>query len=294
MTASPQIQQLISESALAEIKRLELRTARRATAELSGSYRSSFRGSGLTFSDLREYQPGDDTKHIHWKASARSGKIYIKSFEEERALTIMLALDVSASTAFGSPQTQQQRAREFCALVALLASRNRDSVGLTLFASDILEHLPARLRRSQFHQIISTLLTKHELQSGTDFSTLIRHLRTHARRRSVILLVSDFLAEIPQQELTALALKHDLILVKLSSPIEDLKECGLIEFRDAESGELLVIDSSEIYKIGERIKNHHEQLKNFVQSCGAELIELQASSSRTLIELSQRRKRLRT
>ena len=285
------LHELLSESALADIRRLELRTARRATAELAGSYRSSFRGRGLTFSDLREYQPGDDTKHIHWKATARTGRVFVKSFEEERSLSVMLALDISGSTAFGTAVTLQRRARELCALVALLASRNHDAAGLCLFSDTIIDYLPPQFKRSQFHRIIATLLTKHSLLTKTDLRPLLHQLRTQLRRRGVVMIVSDFLVEPFEQELLPLALSHDVILVQLPIDFYELSGNGLVNFEDAETGELLTIDSSEIEALQSRIRQHNAKLLDSCRRCGAELIELRSSASRTLIELSERRKR---
>ena len=287
------INDLVSQSALIDIKRLELRTARRATAELSGSYRSSFRGRGLTFSDLREYQPGDDIKHIHWKATARSGRVFVKSYEEERALTVMLALDISGSTAFGAPLTLQRRARELCALVALLASKNRDAAGLALFSADVNEYIPPQFKRSQFHRIISTLLTKHPLRPQTDIRPLLQHLRTQLRRRAVVMIVSDFLVESFEQELIPVALRHDVVLVQLPCDLSLVAGNGLVEFEDAESGQSRIIDSSQVEVLQQRIQDHSASLLDTCRRCGAELIELRSSASRALLELSERRKRLR-
>ena len=293
MSSSDSIQDLLSPSVLADVRRLELRTARRATAELSGSYRSSFRGLGLTFSDLREYQPGDDSKHIHWKATARTGRVFVKSFEEERSLTVMLALDISGSTAFGSPTTQQRRAREFCALVALLASRNRDAAGLSLFSDEVIDYIPPKLRRSQFHRIISTLLTRHSLHTKTDLRPLLKHLRTQLKRRSVVMIISDFFVEPFEQELLPLALKHDVVLVQLPADFSALTGCGLIEFEDAETGELRTIDSDAVEELMIPIAEHRELLQGCCQRSGAELIELRSSASRALLDFSERRKRFR-
>ena len=128
---------LLRPGIVTELKRLQLRTRRSLNADIMGNYRSAFRGSGLVYSDLREYQPGDEVKSIHWKASARTGRVYVKSYEEDRQLRIVLCLDISRSTLFGKATSKQDKILEFAALIALLAQNNQDALGVCLFSSII-------------------------------------------------------------------------------------------------------------------------------------------------------------
>ena len=230
---------------LAEVARIELATRRSVGSTLSGNWRTAFRGQGLMFSDLREYQPGDDIKNVHWKASARSGKIFIKSYEEERELRVMLAIDMSKSLDFGAPKANFRKALEFSAAVTLLAQRARDAVGLCLFSDKVHEYIPPARSRHSLRRIISALTSERSFATATDLVKPLEFLSENLPRNTIVFVISDFFCKPFRSELRNLAARHDVILVALVDDIEmDLPRVGIVEFEDAESGERLCVDTS--------------------------------------------------
>lgn len=236
---------LLTPELLAEIKRLELKSRRSVSQELSGNYRSAFRGRGLVFSDLREYQPGDEVRHINWKVSARSDRVYVKSYEEDRSLSVCLLIDLSRSTALGSERTKHHKILQFAALVALLASRNRDATGLALFAGGINEFIQPASGRSQLHRILSTLLKTEATGERSDLAAAINELSHKLRRRSIVFILSDFYCADFQLQLRALSARHDVILTLVEDPLDTaLPSAGLVRLRAAEGNAELVFDAS--------------------------------------------------
>jgi len=260
-----------------------------------GQYRSSFRGSGLLFSDLRNYEPGDDIKHIHWKATARTGRPYIKTYQEERQLRIILALDISASTNWGAPRSKQKKAREFAALISMLAQKNQDSLGLCLFGGEVTKYLPPSTKRSQFRRVLEELLTEHSLVKSTNIAAALSFMKERLPRSCVIFLVSDFLSTPFETELSILSSRNDVVGVLLSEDQEtEIPKAGLIEFEDAESNERIIIDTSSA-KVRESLSNKIKDQKNNLQQTfnrsRADFIELRSSTIRPLIDLMNRRAR---
>ena len=284
---------ILSPAMLSELRRIELRSRRAIDSTLAGNYRSAFRGSGLVFSDLREYQPGDDVKHIHWKATARTGKVFIKSYDEERLLNIMLAVDISRSTAFGKERSKHRRALEFAALITMLAAQNKDAAGLCLFGDQVLEYLPPSARRAQIHKIISAVLAPRELAGGTDIASALRHIRTHQRRSAVVFVVSDFFSPPFEEELRYLSRRHDVILCLLADSLDyELPKAGIVEFMDAESGKRLHLDTSAA-RLNSHLKEQHEkrrlELRVLAQSVEADFLDLEGNSLSALASLMHRR-----
>lgn len=288
---------IIDPAIIAEIKRLELRTKRIVSSDLIGRFRSSFRGSGLTFSDLREYQPGDEVKSIHWKATARSDKVYVKSYLEERSLQVLLAVDVSRSTDFGAPKRKHQRALEFATLISVLCSRSGDAVGLAMFSGEVEEFLAPSRQRSQLSRLVLKLLEKKPIAKHTSIAPCLKHFMTHLRRRSVIFIISDFYSDPFDEDLQALAFRHDVILVHLSEPDEKiggLVDCGIVEVTDAESGERFVIDTSsaKALQVIQALESKRiEGLEALARRCGADYVRITESNVKPLAELMNRRAR---
>jgi uncharacterized protein (DUF58 family) len=161
----------------AELRRLQLRSRKLVTGDLLGQYRSAFRGSGLVFSDLREYQPGDDIKHIHWKATARTGTVFIKSYEEDRQLRVLLAVDTSPSMRAKLGNQAYTKALEFCSLIGSLTQSGNDMLGLFLFAESPGEFIPPSARQRRFSRILSALMNAHSDASAlTDLNAACEHL----------------------------------------------------------------------------------------------------------------------
>lgn len=277
----------------AEIKRLELRARRQINSDMLGRYRSAFRGSGLVFSELREYQPGDEVRAIHWKASARLGKIYVKSYEEDRLLNIMLAVDISNSTIVGSKKSKHQKALELSALITLLAQRSQDRIGLCLFSDTVEEFLPAKKSQRQFKQVINALLAKRQLKPATDISASLKYLLERQKHYSVLFLISDFISPPFEENLRRLSKRHDVIGVQVEDPIDSqFPAVGLVEFTDAESGRKILLDTSS--KQAQTFLAHQQSkrrtnLRNLFSSCKADFISIDQNPTRPLIELMQTR-----
>lgn len=287
--------ELLSQHSLSELRRLELRTKRNIDSDLIGKYRTAFRGSGLIFSDLREYQPGDDIRNIHWKVTARTGTPHIKTFEEDRQLQIMLAVDISNSTNTGSPRTKHSRALEFSALITLLSANAQDSVGLCLFSDQIEDYIPPNNKRSQFQRIISSLLVKRDLKKQTEVSTALRYIMKHQRKSSIVFLVSDFYSAPFEQELKAVALKHDLIGVCLVDDVEtQIPNVGIVEFEDSETGQKVLVDTSNKQSRDALVAQYEARQKNLqimFRSVGADFISINKNLISPLAELIKLRTR---
>ena len=291
LTESTEHHSLLSPGLLAELKRLELRSRRRISGDLSGSWRSAFRGMGLTFADLREYQPGDEVRSIDWKASARSPHIFVKSYEEDRQLNIILALDISSSTAFGR-RSKHHKALEFAALLSLLAARNKDRIGLCLFSDQVEEFYPASQKRSQTQRLLSALLTKRKLRPATAIAPALEYLKKHQRKSSIIFLVSDFYAPPFEKELRELCFRHEVILVELCDEFDEaLPNAGIVEFEAAEGGERVLIDTSRPGALLE-LKRHNQQRRAKLASLcegGCDLISIDRDPLSPLAALMHRR-----
>lgn len=230
----------VDASLMAELRRLEILTKRMMTSELAGAYRSAFRGSGLLFSDLREYQPGDDLRTIHWKATARTGHPFVKNFEEDRELSIMLALDHSRSIAAGFGVRSIDSLRRFGALVTLLAGMNRDAVGLINFTDTVENFVPVKRGRTHSERVLRELLYTPPTKKATDINCALQFIARHQRRRSTIFLVSDFFSPPFEQSLASVTHRHDLIGVLLTPTMKAAPPYStLIEVEDAENENVL-------------------------------------------------------
>jgi uncharacterized protein (DUF58 family) len=286
-TSSPQL------SLPAEIKRLQLRSRRLVTGELLGQYRSAFKGTGLIFTDLRAYQPGDDVKHIHWKATARTGTVFVKAYEEDRQLRVILAVDTSSSMrALTAGQYGHTKALEFCAAVAALTQRGNDLLGLALFGETVTSFMPPATGQKRLQAIIAALTAVTDAQPRTNLADTITYLTTHARKSGVLFLISDFFAPSFEKELRTLCLKHDVILVQLETPVSTVLNCGLVTFTDAETGQNVVVDTnSKRVQEGWRraLTDKRQELKQLARSCGADHIVISDSATAPLIQLMRER-----
>jgi len=285
---------LIAPSLAGELRRIELRPRRAVDADLIGKYKSAFRGSGLIFSDIREYQPGDDVRHIHWNVTARTGKVYVKDFEEDRQSTILLAIDTSRSTQFGTSKTTSRRMIEFAAIIGLLAKQNNDKSGLCLFDSEIKSFIPAKKSgRNQLQRLLFELSNATQEGCPTNLAQALDFINSHQKKRAIIFLVSDFHAENYDENLRRLAHRHDLICVFCADPAEyAFPAVGLVKIQDAESGLVKTIDSSS-KSTQELLKYTHQQRLNYVEDLcrrvGADAIYLSDNPLRSLARLMQQR-----
>lgn len=279
--------------AVADVKRLQFRTRRILSADLLGQYRSAFRGSGLVYADLREYQPGDEVKSIHWKASARTGRVQVKSYEEDRLVQVMLVVDTSRSTLYGQPRSRHQLAFEFAGLISMLAHRNGDALGLCLFSDRVEEYMRCRHSRTQAQRVILSLLQHRELVPQSNLDAALIHVQRHMKRAGLVFVVSDFFCPPYADSLKQLAFKHDVIAVILEDPLRGVPPvAGLAEFVDAESGERFVFDTRSRRSrrvLQELYDGHHARIAQHCQQAQADHIIIRDNVLRPLVELMARR-----
>ncbi len=232
---------------LARIRRLEIR-ARKAVANVFlGEYHSVFRGRGIEFSEVRQYEPGDDVRAIDWNVTARMGAPYIKKYVEERELNVMLAVDVSASSAFTTTgMTKRELAAEVAATLAFAAVANNDRVGLIAFSDRIEKFVPPGRDRRHVLRILRELLYLEPQGRGTDIAGALSYLARVTRRRSIVFLLSDFFDEGYEPQLRAAAARHEVIALTLADAREaSLPDVGLLELHDAETGARVLLDTSD-------------------------------------------------
>ncbi len=235
---------MLTPQLLKEIKHIELKAGFIANEVLGGEYLSAFKGQGMEFDTLRAYQFGDDVRNIDWNVTARMNYPYVKIMREEREMTLMLLIDVSASQHFGShPASKQESAAELAAVLAFLAIRNNDRVGLILFSDRIEQYIPAAKGRSHVWHIIKSILTPRQFSSGTDFKQVLDFLMKVTHKKHMCFLISDFIT--PQLHLANVARRHDLVAVQVQDEREaHLSASGLLDFVDSESGTSITIDTS--------------------------------------------------
>lgn len=231
---------------LSRIRRIEIRARRLVANIFLGEYHSVFRGRGIEFSEVRQYEPGDDVRLIDWNVTARMGAPYIKKYIEERELTVMLAVDVSASSAFTSAGiTKRELAAEVAATLAFAAIANGDRVGLLAFSDRVEQYVrPAKSRRHVL-RIIRELLYLQPQGRSTDIGDALAYLARVTRRRAIVFVLSDFFDTGYEPALRAAALRHEIVALTLADPRErDLPDVGLLEVEDAETGERALLDTS--------------------------------------------------
>jgi uncharacterized protein (DUF58 family) len=228
------------------IRRIEIRTRRLVNDLFSGEYHSTFKGQGMEFEEVREYSPGDDVRLIDWNVTARTGSPFVKKFREERELTVTLLVDASSSGRFGTHEKyKEELAAELCALLAFSAIKNNDKVGLIIFTDKIEKYIPPKKGKGHVLRLIREILFFTPEHTRTDIAGALEFFNRVARRKSVVFLISDFLSENYFTPLRIANRRHDIIAVKISDPRElEFGNYGLIELEDAESGEVVVIDTA--------------------------------------------------
>lgn len=264
---------------LRRVRRLEIRTRRLVDESLAGSYHSVFKGRGVEFAEVREYEPGDDVRSIDWNVSAKMGHPFVKQFTEERELTVMLVVDASASGRFGTAaSTKLETAAEIAALLAFSAIRNNDRVGLLLFTDRVERFVPPRKGRQHGLRVLRELMAFETVGTGTDLKGALEVLRRVVTKRAVVFVISDFQADGYEKTLRVVNVKHDLVAIKISDPRESqLPNAGLIAVKDAETGRPALIDSghSGVRRIyAERWERQTARTKDTLKRCGTELLEL--------------------
>ena len=243
---------------LKKVRQIEIRTNRQVSENLAGAYRSVFKGRGMDFEEAREYQPGDEIRSIDWNVTARTGKAHVKKYREERELTMMIAVDLSASGQFGSGDASKREiAAEIASTLAFSAARNNDKVGLVLFTEDAEHIIPPRKGRRHILRLIRDILAFEPQHKGTDIARALEEVNRILKRKAIVVLVSDFLqgpdGKIPDPEKKSEVFKalditnrrHDLVCFEIVDPRETvLPALGVLTLEDSETGEIVSLDTS--------------------------------------------------
>lgn len=252
-----------------KIRRIQITTNRLVNESLAGEYHSVFKGRGMEFDEVREYQHGDDIRTIDWNVTSRTGHPFVKRYVEERELTVMLLVDASASGAFGSfEKTKGEVAAEISALLAFSAIKNNDRVGAILFTDRVEKFIPPRRGSKHVLRVIRELLFYRPERQGTRIQEALEHLNLVVRKRAVVFLISDLLDQGFEQPLKAANRKHDVVIIQIVDPRErELPDVGILEVRDAETGEVVRIDTS-LARVRAAFRrnwerNHEEQRRLF-------------------------------
>ena len=279
---------------LRKVRQIEIRSNRLVSEALAGSYHSAFKGQGIDFEEVREYQAGDEVRSIDWSVTAKMGSPFVKQYREERELTILLAIDVSDSETFGSSdRSKRERLAELGALLAFSANRNGDKVGLLLFSDQTEKYLPPNKGQKHVLRILREILFHENQSKGTDLNEGLRFINRVMRRRAVVFLLSDFI--IPEyeteeesvedlffKELAATRRKHDLVCARIHDSHEmELPNVGVVHLEDSESGEKIYLDTSsrsfrESY--AKRIAEDRERFNKRLRRRGVDNFEFSTDS----------------
>lgn len=237
---------MIDKELLKQVREIEIRTKGLVNQVFSGEYHSVFKGKGMEFSEVREYQFGDDIRNIDWNVTARFGHPFVKVFEEERELTVILMIDLSGSLSFGTKQkTKQKVAAEISAILSFSALKNNDKVGLILFTDKIEKFVPPRKGRKHVLRIVREILSFKPEGNKTNIHSSMEFLNHTIKKRSIVFFISDFIDEGYEKMLSVVSKKHDFIALSIEDKREnELVDVGLINFFDAETGNEFLIDSS--------------------------------------------------
>jgi len=270
---------MLPQELVKKIRQIQIYTSRAVDASFAGQYESVFKGRGMQFDEVREYTPGDDIRTIDWNVTARTGKPYIKRFVEEREMTVIFAVDLSASGAFGTvSKTKNELAAEFCAVLAFAAAKNNDKVGLLIFTDRIELYIPPKKGGTHVLRLIRELLYFQMPQRKTDIPQAVDYLARVTRKKATIFMVSDFIETGFKRSLSLLNKHHDVIAVSVRDPAEiSMPGIGLVELVDAETGEIVLIDTSST-----GFKNQYRQagserfneLKNMLKSIKIDCINI--------------------
>jgi len=274
----------ISVELMQKIRAIQIKTSHMVTELMAGEYVSAFKGRGMEFNAVREYTPGDDVRLIDWNVTARMDQPFIKEYIEERELNVMLMVDVSSSGEFGSTgKFKNEISAEVASILAFAAIRNNDKIGLIIFSNKIEHYIPPKKGKAHVWNIIRTILNYQPEGSLTDLNIPLEYLLKIQKRKCIAFLISDFQATNYETNVKLARQKHDLVAISISDPRErDLPKIGLINLRDSESGESLLIDTdnremTELLTSYERKKR--DTFKKLFRSIGVDTIEIDTDGS---------------
>jgi len=283
---------------LKKVRKIEIKTKGLSKHIFSGEYHSAFKGRGMSFSEVRDYTYGDDVRNIDWNVTARTGDTSIKVFEEERELTVMLLVDVSASSMFGtSVQFKSELITELAAVIAFSATTNNDKVGAILFSDKIERYIPPKKGRKTILRIIRDLITHETSNKGTNLKVALEYLNNIQKKRAIVFVLSDFLDDGYAQALNIAARRHDIVGLHIYDPGEkELPNVGLMRIQDAETGSEQVIDTS-LKSVRERFSqwfsDHEERFKTLFNKSGSDVVSIQTDQDyvKALLKFFKRRGR---
>ncbi len=261
---------------LKKVRKIEIKTKGLSNQIFSGEYHSAFKGRGMAFSEVREYTPGDDVRTIDWNVTARLRTPYVKVFEEERELSVMILVDVSASGKFGTQkQFKQELITELCAVIAFSASQNNDKIGVIFFSDKIEKFIPPKKGKSHILRIIRELINIEPQQQGTNIELALKYLNNVVKKKSICFLISDFKDSNPYRDSLKIAnRKHDIVALRINDKHENtLPNIGLIKLKDNETGKIKWVDTSNSNTRKQLEINYlkfENELKDIFTKCGVD------------------------
>ena len=264
---------------LKKVRRIEIKTKGLSNHIFAGEYHTAFKGRGMAFSEVREYQAGDDVRLIDWNVTARYNNPFVKVFEEEREMTVMLLIDVSASGNFGTrKQLKRELATEISAILAFSAIKNNDKVGVIFFSDRVEQFIPPKKGKTHILRIIREVLAFKPTGRKTDISEALRYFNSVIKKRSICFILSDFMSNPFQKPLKIASKKHDIIALRIHDIRENtLPNVGLVPMQDAETEELIFVDTSskEVRDLFSKEKaSKITTLKKLLPTCGVDLIDI--------------------
>jgi uncharacterized protein (DUF58 family) len=270
---------MIPEDLIKRIRQIQIYTSRMVNASFAGQYESVFKGRGMQFDEVREYTPGDDIRAIDWNVTARTGKPFVKRFVEERELTVLFAVDLSASGEFGTVnKMKNELAAEFCAVLAFAAAKNNDKVGLLIFTDRIELFIPPKKGSRHVLRLIRELLAFKMPKRKTNIPLVLDYLARVVRKRATVFVVSDFLEGGFKKSLSLLNKRHDVVAVPVHDRVEiAMPSVGLIEVQDAETGEIMLVDTSSRRfrnRYGDHSSQRFDELKGIFRSSNVDFIPI--------------------
>lgn len=265
---------------LQRVRKIEIKTKGLSNHIFAGEYHSAYKGRGMSFSEVREYTPGDDVKAIDWNVTARFSHPFVKVYEEERELTVMLLVDISASSLFGtSKRSKMELITELCAVLAFSATTNNDKVGVLFFSDRVLQYIPPKKGKSHILRIIRELVTIEPQASGnTEISAALAFLNAVLKKKTICFLISDFISGPYEKPLLLAAKRHDLVGIHVHDKMDrELPQVGLMEVQDAETGFYTWIDTQDATVRGQYVGHfdrHRKYCQQAFQKSGASILSM--------------------
>jgi len=264
---------------LKKVRKIEIKTKGLSNHIFAGEYQTAFKGKGMAFSEVREYQPGDDIRSIDWNVTARYNAPFVKVFEEEREMTVMLLIDVSASGNFGTQeQFKRELATELSAILAFSAIKNNDKVGVIFFTDKVEQFIPPKKGKSHILRIIREVLAFQPTGKGTNIAVALEYFNSVIKKRSICFILSDFMSKEFDRPLKIASKKHDLVALRIHDTREDtLPNVGLVPMQDAETEKMIFVDTSSKKVRDNFAKNRlqaTEKLRKLFPASGVDLIDI--------------------